>query len=157
MSKLNYKERFIQLIRELQQNRFIVVDKTRVGDPTLDIVFNSVIKMQQIKVFKEIALLYQEMDSCEIEWSCQIDNHPELSKFTKNDSIINGQIIIRPIELFLTYDQKLDSNVWQTNLTPEEKKQLVDFRYFDFNDDYTKVGFIINNGRIEDELFFLLQ
>ncbi len=153
-----YIEKINAFVKKLKENPLIDIQESKVGTLTNEFIFNAVVKDNQVSIYRLLAEMYYQMSSCKIEWQCDLQKESSISRYHPDDKIISGLIQIRPIELFLSHDERLNSDWWQKNLLPEEKKDLKDFRYFDFNDDYIRVGYIIENKKIiEDNLVYLLQ
>lgn len=155
---MEYSNKIEKLVAELEGNDLIQVIKTYVGDGTSPDLLDQAMEYHHIKIFKDLMDMYSQMSSCKIEWQCDLSIHDHIKKFSPDDDMVNGSIQIRPIEKFLAYDDRLNAASWVGNLEQEEATDLKKFRYIDLNDDYTRVGFIINDdNKIEDEFFLIHQ
>lgn len=155
---MRYNNKIETLVAELENNDLIQVVNSRIGGNAPSDFLNKMQDYHKVKVFKDIIDMYSEMTSCKIEWQCDLSIHDHIKKFSPDDEMVSGYIEIRPIEKFLAYDDRLNANWWVEHLEEDEATDLKKFRYLDFNDDYTRVGFIINEKEaIEDELFMLHQ
>lgn len=155
---MNYKSKIDTLVIALEGNDQIQIVNIRIGDGAQPDLLNTVMEYHYVKVFKDILDMYGEMSYCKIEWQCDLSIHDHIKKFSPDDEMVSGYIEIRPIEKFLAYDDRLNANWWVEHLEEDEALDLKKFRYLDFNDDYARVGFIINEKEaIEDELFMLHQ
>ena len=153
-----YIEEINALVKDLQENTLIDIQDDRVGSSTNEFILNAVCKDNQVSIYRPLLEMYHQMSSCRIEWQCDLQKNNFINRYHPDDEYISGLIQIRPIELFLSYDEKLNSDWWQKNLLSEEKEDLKDFRYFNFNDDYLRVGYIIEKKKInEDNLVYILQ
>jgi hypothetical protein len=151
---------FLDLLDSLKKNNFIEVLKDYIGEsvPRDDYSYQLALERFKIKPFEKLMKFYYSISSCNIQWQCDLNTHHEIKKFHPDDTIISGQVVIRQIDDMLEFDKKLEAGWWLYNLEQEEKKDLYNFRYFDFNDDNIRVGFITENNLMkEDQFYFITQ
>jgi hypothetical protein len=155
---MNFRNALVELLETLNSNNSIEVQKDHIGVPVYKEIYETVTKHHQVTLSKKLFDFYHSMSSCRIEWSCDLNNNNNIKKYSPDDTTINGEIHIRSIGEMLDFDKKLEADWWISNLSDEERSDLYNFRYFDFNDDYIRVGFIINEKRIlEEKLYFITQ
>jgi hypothetical protein len=151
---------FRNLLDLLKANPLIEINKDHIGAaiPENDFSFKLILDHYKLLVDDKILEFYHSMSSCHIEWECNLAKHPEIIKMDQLDTSVNGQINIFSIEKMLEFDKKLSTDIWNRNMSEEERSDLANFRYFDMNDDYTRVGFIIKNNYIHiAPLYFIAQ
>ncbi len=151
-----FNEKLEKFINELQNNEFIKIKECEVKQFD-KVVYNAVMNKNKIKIFEELNEFYKNIDSCIISWNVDLNQHSSIKKYSEDDTQINGEICIKSIKEFLTFDKKLAAPWWVKELEKEEAKNLKKFRYFDYNDDYIRVGYILNKNIIEDDLLFINQ
>jgi hypothetical protein len=155
---INFKETLIRFLDQLKSNPFVELQKDYIGVPVYQDIYDQVLAFHKVELSKNLSDFYHIMSSCKIEWLCDLEKHTEIKKYVSEDAVINGNIYVRPVEDMLRFDKKLEADWWTRNLDETEKQDLRDFRYFDFNDDYIRVGFIIQDAKInEDEMYFIVQ
>jgi len=154
----DFRNNLVSLLDNLNSKPFIEVHNDYIGVPVFKMTYDMATKHHEVTLSKKLFDFYHVMNSCKIEWSCDLNLRSNIKRYTSDDTIINGQIYIRPIEQMLVFDKKLEASWWMDNLHDEEKKDLRNFRYFDFNDDYIRVGFIIDEKKIiDDKMYFIVQ
>ena len=157
---MDYRQSFLELLESLKENTLIEVlrDYVGVAVPEDDYSYQLTFKHFNIRLTERLAAFYHSMSGCQIEWQCDLNKHRNIKKYHADDSVLSGQIYIRPLDQMLEFDKKLEAEWWINNLSEDEKKDLYDFRYFDFNDDYIRVGFIKEDNVINaHKLYFLVQ
>ena len=151
---------FIDLLQELKVNPVVEITENYIGAPVPDDDFSLKLTLNYFKMELPAKLLefYHSMSSCKIEWRCNLDDHPDIKKMHSNDIFVSGRVSILSIEKLLEFDKKMTTPLWQSNLDDNERKDLENFRYMDYNDDYTRVGFIADKKRLDIEnIYFLTQ
>lgn len=153
----DFRATLTDLLDTLNRNPLIEVESAHLGEPVPIEKFDKLIGKKKIKITKEIHELYRSISECNIEWTCNLEAK-NVEKHMPEDLTACGRIQIRPIEKMLEFDTKLRAPWWTRALEPEEKKDLSRFRYFDFNDDSIRVGYILNErNEIEDQMYMLTQ
>lgn len=154
----NFRSNLIQLTNQISRNPFIELQRDYIGGPTNDQVYKTLTEHYRLAISDKLFDLYHLMSSCEIEWTCDLNKHADIRKFNADDTIINGVIHVRPVGKLLPFDNKLEADWWTANLSAAELEDLHQFRYFDFNDDYIRVGFVIQGQTIPDHpMYFIMQ
>ena len=154
----DFRKIITDLLEELNINSFIEIQKDYVGVPVDDLLYNMITKHHKVTLSKKLSDFYHSMNSCRIEWSCDLNKHQTIKKYSEDDTIINGEIYIKPVEEMLDFEKKLEADWWIKNLSKEERNDLYNFRSFDFNDDYIRVGFIMEDNVIyDDKMVFIIQ
>src|SRR5688572_13406385 len=150
----NFRNSLIKLVEDLNKNPHMEVQKDYIGEPVFEETYDMVTKHHQVSLSSKLHDFYYKMSSCKINWSCDLEVSKSIRRYSEDDIFINGEIHIRPIEQLLVFDKKMEATWWKENLSEEEIKELYNFRYFDFNDDYIRVGFIIEEKKISDDKMY---
>jgi hypothetical protein len=157
---MEYRKMFVDFLKSLKENPMVELTDEFIGStiPQNDFSFKLILENFKTEVPKKLLAFYHSMSSCRIEWHCDLDKNPGIKKMMPEDTVVSGRIQILSIEKMLEFDKKLEAAIWQDNLSEEEKKELQNFRYMDFNDDYIRVGFILKNNKIYmDDIYFITQ
>jgi hypothetical protein len=157
---MDYRQLFIGLLDSLEGHSWIEVFKDYIGGPIPrgDYSYKLVLEHYKIELSEKLWDFYHSLGACKIEWQCDLNEHTSVEKFHPDDSMLSGVIHIRPLERLVEFDKKLEADWWMKNLSEDEKADLYNFRYLDFNDDYTRVGFILEGDLLRDDmLYFITQ
>ena len=157
---MDYRQLFIDVSDSITRNIHLIVLKNDIGEPVPsdDLSYELALRRFNIVLFQKLLDLYYSVGYYHIEWECNLKDHVEIAKFHPDDTVVSGQIVIRTLDEMLEFDKKMEADWWVKNLDSEEKISLYDFRYFDFNDDDTRVGYILQqNAIIEKEFYFITQ
>ncbi|MCR9262710.1 MAG: hypothetical protein NXH86_01060 [Flavobacteriaceae bacterium] len=156
---MNYTKKFEDLLNQLKDNPYIKVDTEFLSLSLDDEDIEDLKDYYKIREMPESVLaFYRQMDGVEIEWHYEPNNGQNFLKKQHNyDDLdyIKGVINIPNLGSLLNYDKFLDN--WADTIIEEEKEDLFNFRHIDDNDnnDWIRVGFIIENGAITDKLYYL--
>jgi hypothetical protein len=154
----NSRKIITDILEELNVNSFIEMQKDYVGVPVDELLYSMITKHHKVNLSKKLSDFYHSMSGCRIEWSCDLNKYQNIKKYNADDTIITGEIYIKPVEEMLDFEKKLEADWWIKNLSEEERNDLHNFRSFDFNDDYTRVGFIIEDNALHDnKMVFITQ
>ncbi len=154
----NSRKIITDILEELNANSFIEMQKDYVGVPVDELLYSMITKHHKVILSKKLSDFYHSMSGCRIEWSCDLNKYQNIKKYNEDDTIITGEIYIKPVEEMLDFEKKLEADWWIKNLSEEERNDLHNFRSFDFNDDYTRVGFIIEDNALHDnKMVFITQ
>lgn len=153
----DFRTTLTDLLDTLNQNPLIEVESAFIGNPLPMEKIDKIVGKRKIKLTEDIYELYRSISDCNIEWTCNL-GEKNVEKHMPDDDTACGRIQIRPIDEMLVFDTKLKASWWTRALEPEERADLRRFRYFDFNDDSIRVGYILNErNEIENQMYMLTQ
>ena len=155
---MGIRKEFQQLIDELESTPAIVIEKAKVSDgPTDSQIKDIVLGDAKFELSKAVDDLYAAFSSVKIFWACDLNQHPQILKYDQDDEQIYGEIRILPIEEMAFLDSNLESDHWAGNFDEDELQDLKNFRSIDIHDDYIRVGFLIENGKFTEYMYFIQQ
>jgi hypothetical protein len=155
---MHYLDKLQELVTRLEEHRAIRLEKVQLGDGIEDWQLEILYEAHKVTLDEDVLSLYREVNGVEIVWVLNLDEHGIMRR--QQDSDVNelfGRIEIRQLEDMLYYDKYLDNPSWSGMMAEEERIDLKNFRYIDYNDDDVRVGFVIDNGEIRNELLYLLR
>ena len=155
---MSYISDFQDLVSQLENHQAIRVEKVNLRDGIKDWQLEMVYESHEIVLDDQVLSLYKEVNGVDITWVVNLDK-ANLPRKAQDDSIheIFGRVEIYSLQKLLRYDNFLDGSSWSSRMDEEEYQDLKNFRYIDYNDDDVRVGFLIDNGEIRDELVYLLR
>ena len=157
---MDYRQLFVEILATLKGHGSIEVSHDYIGEavPCDDFSYRLILKDSKVKLSERLLEFYYSISECSIEWQCNLKKHKRIKKFRPGDSMVSGRIQIRPLEEMLLFDKKLEADWWTKILSKKEKAELRNFRYLDYNDDHSRVGFIMEDKVIrDDKLYFIAQ
>lgn len=155
---MNYKIEIENLIKELNQNKYIEVVDCLLGDPAEEEMINMLLNMYGIKeIPKELMEIYMTVGIFEIYWKCDLTKVDFKPFLNDDDDEVTGKIKIHPVENLLMLDDRLNSEVFTGDFTKDEKEDIKNFRVFDYNDDYTTFGLFVEEDKVKNELYYIQQ
>ncbi|MBG1267341.1 hypothetical protein [Nostoc sp. WHI] len=154
---MDYRHFFISLLERLQSNSYIDVQHQWIGESTDSFLLDVTLASLNFKIPEKLLEFYRNVDGLKIIWTCDLEQHGTLDKYNKDDSNFSGRLEILPFQDMVKFDPKMKSRVWTQFLDEEEREELNKFRYFDYNDDNIRVGFIFDNESSEEDMVFIEQ
>lgn len=150
----NVQNSLEKTIQELEVCPYITVTKSKIGAPIDHVILNLLIENYKVKLSQSLTGLYQLFNGCNIEWECDL-NSTKINKYYENDDIIKGRIRIYPLETMMGREMDLSEIINPDDFDQQELADIKNFKDFDYNDDTIKVGFLIEQGTMKEQLYFL--
>lgn len=154
---MSYRKAFENLLQELKSNPVIDVERAILNDSLGDFLIQINLGYTNLKLHENLQNFYLDNNGTEIIWRVDLDENITVKKFDNDDSIITGRIEIIEFQQMIYFDTELDSDSWKFYLDEREKNDLMNFRYFDYNDDNIRSGFVIEDNFLPDDMVFLEQ
>ncbi len=155
---MNYLAKFQELITCLEEHQAIRIERVKLRGGIEDWQLEMLCEAHKVTLDEEVLSLYREVNGAEIVWSVNLDEHRITRKHQDNSlSELRGRIDIRPLEDMLYYDNFFNNPSWSGKMDEVDLADLKNFRYIDYNDDDVRVGFVIDNDEICNELLYLLR
>ncbi|AXG71521.1 hypothetical protein KORDIASMS9_03778 [Kordia sp. SMS9] len=151
------QEKFQKLEQELRNNTNIQIEKITIGDATDKDLLKVILDMFAFEISDEIIKFYNGTSSIKIKWLCNLNENSNIQKFNHEDEQIYGDIEIYGLARMTTFDEKLLSEYWTGNMEPEELEDVQNFRYFNKHDEYLRLGFLIEDKKMSDEMYYIQE
>lgn len=146
-------EKIKLLSQELEKSQQIQVEKNRIENG-IDDFHQSVLKGVNLSLDETLLEFYQSLNGCYIKWQ-HIEKEEKETNEETNLSIA-GEIRIASISDLLFPKLKITQQ-YQDQFLEDEVEDLQNFRVFDNSDDYMRVGFLIEDGIIKSDLYYVLE
>lgn len=150
---LSLKNKLEKIIEELYASPFVNVIKSKIGNPVDPIMYKWAIDTYSLNLSKSLADLYHHINGCNIEWECDLKLN-NIKKFYKDDDIIKGRIRLYPLETLVSSELQL-SDLEEFDI--QEIEDIKNFKVFDYNDDSMKVGFLIEQSILNEEMYYFMH
>ena len=147
---------FKALASEIKHNPFLEIRIFEFGEPVEDkILVSGLLASLNLKLASGFEEVYGQLTSLKIAWKCDLSAHPALEKYDAEDEIISGEINILPLEIMGVFDAQLRGNHWVGSFEDEELEDLESFRSIDIHDEFIRIGFLLENNVLAEDVYYI--
>ena len=149
------KNKLNLLIENLSSNSEIVVKKNKIRNG-IDEYHLKVLDEVNLKFDDSLMELYQSFNGGRIQWELDLEVNTSIKKYSEDETSIGGEIHIAGLSDLLFPQIKITKQ-FKDQFLEDEVEDLQNFRVFDKSDDYMRVGFLIEDGIIKSDLYYVLE
>ncbi|EDP95963.1 hypothetical protein U8527_13740 [Kordia algicida OT-1] len=151
------QEKFKKLVEQLNENQYVIIEKIAIGEATDDALVGVILNVINYKIPEIIVNFYNEVSYVKIYWKCNLVENNQITKYSKEDEQVYGDINILDLAEMTAFDEKLLSEYWTRNMEAEELEDVKNFRYFNKHDEYLRLGFLVEDDIMSDEIYYIQE
>lgn len=156
----NYRDVLLGIVQELESHKAILVKDWYIGEGLDEDNIQQIEAQYGTKLDDSLKRFYGQVNGAIIEWELRPQQNDVAIQYRREghpDPIYGLINLLRLGEVLPEWDE-LQNSVWDDRMSDDEAKEdLKAFRPFDDNVEEAFIGFLVEKGVLEDELYFLLQ